>query len=134
LVLRVKPGEELISRIREECVRAGIKAGIITGIGSLKTAKIGFLERTPPPEFREMEIDGPLELMFVGNVTEEREGVRIHLHATVSKGEKTFFGHLFNGEIFTTAEVFVISLEGVRITRKLDESTGLEEIDIDERK
>jgi predicted DNA-binding protein with PD1-like motif len=128
-VFRVMPDKELLSSVKAFCESKGIKSGIITGIiGSLKTAKLGFLKELPG-KYITKEFKGPLEIVAAqGSIALCDSELIIHIHMLISDDHQAIGGHLSEAQVFSTAEVVIQELDQ-QLVRKKDEHTGLNEIE-----
>jgi len=132
-LFRVKPNEELLKSIKTFCEKNKIRSGVITQlIGSFSSVKLNFLKSLPgnyiTKEFRNSH--GPLEIVAgqgtVATMADTGELV-LHIHILVSDENKAIGGHLTEGIIFSTAEVFIQELD-YPVKREMDEYTGLKEL------
>ncbi|MCJ7817047.1 MAG: DNA-binding protein [Candidatus Aenigmarchaeota archaeon] len=132
-LFRVKPNEELLTAIKTFCEKNKIRSGVITQIiGSFSSVKLNFLKSLPgnyiTKEFKSPH--GPLEIVAgqgtIATMADTNELV-LHIHILVSDENKAVGGHLTEGIIFSTAEVFIQELD-YPIKRKMDSYTGLKEI------
>lgn len=125
LLVRLRPGADLVQSIAELCRVKGIDVGAFTAIGALKRARLGYYDQKNL-KYREMRIESPHEMAScVGNVSVSEGKPFVHVHAVLAdeKGN-TKAGHLVEGIIFA-AEVHLHQLEGLKLERKYDEPTGL---------
>ena len=127
LIFRLKRGADLLSSIRAEAERAGVRAGFLMCIGGLSRARLGFY--TGSGRYKALEIEGPLELVAcVGNIALGPGGeLIIHAHACVADGEgRAYGGHLLDGCLVdSTGELVIVELSGAEFRREVDEETGL---------
>jgi hypothetical protein len=123
---RLLENQDLIETIKEKAEEAGIRAGTIIAIGSLKDAVLGYYREG---EYKNTRLDGPLEIAScTGNIAVDEEGqVIIHAHLVVSDEKGAAFGgHLMKGShVGATAELVMIEAVGVKLRRALDEKTKL---------
>jgi predicted DNA-binding protein with PD1-like motif len=123
---RLLENQDLTETIKEKAEEAGIRAGTIIAIGSLKDAVLGYYREG---EYKNTRLDGPLEIAScTGNIAVDEEGqVIIHAHLVVSDEKGTAFGgHLMKGShVGATAELVMIEAVGVKLRRALDEKTKL---------
>ena len=129
-LIRVKPGEELLTQIKAYCEKRKIRSAVITHvIGSFSSAKLGFL-KVLPGKYITKEIKGPLEIVAcqgtIGTMAGTGELV-LHIHGLVSDENKATGGHINEAIIFSTAEVFIEETD-FPIKRYLDSYTGLREL------
>lgn len=125
IVLRLEIGEDIIGCVKEVCNRRNVRAAYINGIGALKKAVVGVFNMQTK-EYRANEFDGFTELTALcGNVSFMNGESYIHLHATLANEEgQAFGGHLNEGIVGATAEIFITVLDGV-IDRVHCDETGL---------
>ncbi len=141
--LRVKPGSDLLTAIREGVERHGIKSGIfLSGLGALEKAVLRNLRMFPDkypvaPEHRlYYELKKPLELLSLsGWIGENPDGsAEIHAHFSVSyaEGDKVVSagGHLTEGTIASIKVVVAIGVfpQGSMLT-SFDDITKSYDID-----
>lgn len=123
--LRLRPGQDLRAELERFTKAKGIRAGfILTTVGSLQKASLRLANQSDSTSFEDkFEI-----VSLVGTLSPD--GVHLHLSLSDSTG-KTVGGHLVEGCIvYTTAEIVVGELRGVRFTREQDEQTGYKELRI----
>ncbi|KPJ65512.1 MAG: hypothetical protein AMJ43_10555 [Coxiella sp. DG_40] len=127
-VLRVKSDEELVHSISQYCKSNSITSGVIIGIiGSLQSAKLGFLKELPG-KYITRELQGPLEIVSAqGNVATYQNEFALHIHILVSDENHAIGGHLNGAKVFSTAEIVLAQLDG-QIIRGFDDYTGLKEL------
>ena len=125
LIVRLKHDADVVQSITELAKNKGIEAGIITAIGALKRAKLGYYDQKNH-EYREIRIDSPHEMAScVGNVSLKDGEPFTHVHVVLAdENGNTKAGHLLEGIVFA-AEVQLCQLEGPKLERKYDEVTGL---------
>lgn len=129
-VFRVKPEKELVHSIKQYCKSNRITSAVITGIiGSLKSAKLGFLKELPG-KYITMDFQGPLEIVCAqGTIAACQDESVLHIHILVSDENRAVGGHLTKACVFSTAEV-VINEVDKPLKRKIDDYTGLKELDV----
>ncbi len=125
LIVRLKHDADIVQSITELAKNKGIEAGIITAIGALKRAKLGYYDQRSQ-EYREIRIDSPHEMAScIGNVSLKDGEPFTHVHVVLAdEMGNTKAGHLLEGIVFA-AEVHLHQLEGPKLERKYDEVTGL---------
>lgn len=134
LVVRVRPGEDLVPTLIARCREAGLHSGVIVScIGSLKQAALMTVRPDADPSTGKAYTDpvhlpGPLEFIAgQGYVSlhEDSAPVFVHFHALVSDSTgRHISGHfLDSGNIaLFTLEVAVLETEGIEIHRRVDET------------
>ncbi len=123
--IRLKPDEDLKQSLKVFVEENNIEAGfIVTAVGSLKQASLRFANQDESQVFVEkFEI-----VSLVGMLSTHGS----HLHLCLSdKDGQTIGGHLVNGcIIYTTAEIVIGTSEHFIFLRKVDETTGYQELEI----
>ena len=116
---------EIIASITALAESLGIEAGIVSGIGALKDAAIGYYDQEAH-EYRTVEIDRPTEITgLCGNISIRDGTPFLHVHATLADSQGNVRGgHLSWGTVFA-AEVYIRELVGRPPTRSHDPTTGL---------
>jgi hypothetical protein len=130
-VLRLETGEPVMERIAAFCDEQGIEAGSFSGIGALKWAKLGYYDQRKG-SYAERRFDGGFELLsLVGNLSRKSDGTLFpHGHAVLSGSDfKVIGGHLFEGEVGPTLELYIYRLHDP-ITRVPVEGSHLEVLDL----
>lgn len=113
---------------------------VMTVVGSLQHVKLRLANASKQPK----EVDSVKSSMGGSNDIREWKNERFeivslvgtfsrdgscHLHLSISDANGvTYGGHLIEGEIFTTAEVVLGSIEGVSFPREFDPLTGYNEL------
>lgn len=133
VLMKVEPGNDLLTSLTEAASRLNMEAGlIVSGVGSLKKARLRNLERFPEEypirdEHRAFTtVEGPLEILSLGgNVVKRSDGkLTVHAHITLSKveegGVKVLGGHLVEGnETYVMVEVALLELAGIKAVRAI---------------
>lgn len=124
-VLRFETGDALVEALTSFAGEHGIRAGRLTGIGAFTDAEIGFFDRERK-DYDRLAVDEETEVLsLLGNITVTDEGPRVHAHVTLGKQDGTAHGgHLFEGHVGATLEVFVVEYGG-ELRREMDEVVGL---------
>ena len=121
-VLSLGPGDLLMESIRDTAVKEGIHTGIVmTGIGSLTKACFNSGGKT-------FEQEGVFEVLnFNGTIA----SFEPHIHITLVDDKGKFSGgHLNDGcKIYTVAEISILKLDDLRLTRKLRDGCEIQLID-----
>lgn len=128
--IRLEKGDEVCSSLKDAALEHSIKLGIISGIGVLDRATVG-LFKASEKKYYPNTFTGDFEISsLTGNITVMDEKPYIHVHAALSdKNGNTFGGHLSEGYVSATAEIFVIT-SNAEISRKFDENIGLNLLEI----
>lgn len=125
LPLRLSPGDDLRAALSAAVAGAGAEAAfVVTGIGSLREARLRYAGRDAP-----VHLVGDLEILTLSG-TLGAGGA--HLHMSVSDADgRVLGGHVAPGCLVrTTAEVLLALLDDVRFTREPDAATGYAELHV----
>jgi predicted DNA-binding protein with PD1-like motif len=125
LIVRLKPNTELVQSITQLARDRGIAAGSFAAIGALKRARLAYFDQKGY-KYRELAIDSPHEMAScIGNVSLKDGEPFVHAHVVLAdETGNTKAGHLVEGIVFA-AEVHLHQLQGPKLERQYDESTGL---------
>jgi len=125
-VFRLRPGDDLLGSIRAYVNQNHIQAAVIlSAVGSFTQASIRYANQ------QEAHIHtGHFEIVSITGTVEEG-GEHVHLSIATGQGNMVG-GHLMTGcKIYTTAEVTLAELVGVKFTRETDkEGSGWDELKI----
>ena len=126
---RLKPGQDLKTEIQELVNEKQIKAGwISTCVGSLTNYNIRFANQPNGSEG-----SGHFEIVSLTG-TISVNGSHLHISISDSTG-KTTGGHLMDGCIvYTTAEIVILSSNELVFKREKDETTGWQELLVEEKR
>lgn len=120
IIIQLFPDEEVNNKLKEVCRKHDIKtAVIISGIGQLKNAKLGYFKSKG--NYTLEKFDEPLEILsLTGNICKQQEEHILHLHAVLGTEDKnTIGGHFFEGIISVTGEIFILKTN-LDFQRKID--------------
>ncbi|HHW19896.1 MAG TPA: DNA-binding protein [Thermodesulfovibrio thiophilus] len=122
---RLYKGDEIISRLSSFLKDNSITSGIITGIGAVSFAKIGYYNQTEQ-KYIAREFNEAMEILSLkGNISIKDNEPFMHLHIVLSKDDFTCIGgHLSEAKIFAF-EFEIIEFEGISFERGFDSDTGL---------
>jgi len=128
--VRLLPDQDLMKELEKIVVKYNIKAGfIISCLGSLKKAHL----RMPGGKtFQNFE--GQFEILCL-NGTLSVNGSHLHVAMSVFPDGNVLGGHLLEEgcTIATTAEIIIGTLDDAEFTRKFDEATGFNELQVKEK-
>lgn len=122
-VLRLQPGEDVRTTLRDWAAKINLEAAAITSaVGSLTHAHIRFANRADG-----IMTTADLEVLSLSG-TFSIHGMHLHLSVADRDG-KMLGGHMLDGCIVrTTLELTVQEIDGVRMARVKDEQSGYEEL------
>ena len=120
LVMRLMDGEELISSLQGMSVDSAV---LLNGVGMLRDLELGYWNGS---SYDVQQITEPVELLSLqGNFARKGDELIVHCHATIAKhGAASFGGHVLRATVHNTAEIYVRTLIGITLERKMEE-TGL---------
>ena len=136
--VRVHAGQDLVPALKKAAQDAIEKSGcpsafILSAVGSLEFARlrmanacrVGENPLKSPNEIRDW--NQRLEIVsLTGTFSVNGE---MHVHMSVSdKDGNVIGGHLMEGKIFTTLELVIGTIQGVKFTREIDDMTGFDEL------
>jgi len=126
-VLRLDPGDEIISCLHEFANKEGISCAEVRGLGAVNHFVIGLYDLENhafvPTEFNEM---GEITSLW-GTLSLKQGSLYHHLHMSCGlAGSNVVGGHLIEAVISGTGEIVVDPLQGL-IEHRHNEQTGLEE-------
>lgn len=131
ILARLLPGEDIHQELKEICNKHRVETAVVlSGIGQLKQFQLGYFKEKGnyvPQEFAK-----PHELLSLsGNISNQKGEYKLHLHAVLGDEDKSVVGgHLIKGEVEVTNEIVLLKT-AVSITRRLEETTGLEGMFLD---
>ena len=127
--LRIDRGEEIIGAITKFCTDEQIKAGLISGLGSVSVAELGLFD-IDEKKYIKQEFSGIYEIASMnGNISEMNNETYLHIHAVLSDREcRAYGGHFARGMVAATCEIIIRPISG-NPGRKFDDAIGLNVLD-----
>ncbi len=111
-VLRLDPGEEILSSVQTLCRQEQVALAQLNGLGAVGEAEIGVFD--PQTKiYHTRECRGCYEIAsLTGNITRQGEEPYLHLHAVLGNTQtgECWAGHLSRAVISVTAEIFLTVL------------------------
>ena len=113
-VLRIDTGEEIIASLTAFAAEQGVRAGLISGLGAVGEAELGFFVRETGTYVRRT-FPGEHEIgSLTGNLSELEGKPFPHCHIMIAGPDfVAYTGHLFRGVVTVTCEVQVVTDPGV---------------------
>lgn len=124
-LVRLDPGDEIISSLKLLCEQEKISLAHVSGLGATKKAEIGAFDMDTK-EYFSKTYEGLYEIASLeGNITTKENKPYLHLHMTIGNEKKgeCHSGHLNEAVIGVTAEIFVNRLNA-SVDRVFNEEVG----------
>ena len=124
-VVRLEKGEEVVESLKTLCRENNIRLGTVSGIGAVDKAIIGLFEPATK-KYHPRELTRVMEITsLMGNISEMKGEVYLHLHITLADSSyQTFGGHLNSAVISATGEIVIDVIDG-KVDRRFSEEIGL---------
>jgi len=132
IFVRLFPGEDIYQALTEVCHKHRVETAVVlSGLGQLKQFKLGYFKEKG--DYTPEEFEKPYELIcLTGNISNQEGDYNFHLHIALSDETKGVVGgHLFKGVVETTNEIVLLKAD-LKVTRRLEESTGLQGMFLEE--
>jgi hypothetical protein len=126
--VRLDQGDDVLAALERLARELDIHTGIVlSGIGTLDQATLHHITHTGyPPKDRMVSYEGPIELLSIDGLIADYVP---HLHTCISIKDQTFMGHLEPGcRVLYLAEIAIAKLEGVRLSRRKNPETGINQL------
>ncbi len=121
---RLDSGADVIRELTGFVSREGVKSGLIGVIGALSKIRLGYYN-LDKKDYELVEEEGLFELMGIGNISYREGSPYIHLHVSVGEEDKTYTGHMLEGNIVGPTLEFIIIEFDRWVERERDVDTGL---------
>lgn len=130
-VLIFEPGDDPVAALEQFAAEHSVTGASISGIGAFSQAMLGFYD-IHREEYLEIPITEQVEVIsFAGDISQESERPKIHVHATVGfRDGSVKGGHLLFARVRPTLEVIVTETRAT-LRRSYDRASGLALIDLD---
>ncbi len=125
LVVVCDKGEDPVDAVSRAVRSAGIHAAQVTGIGALRSARLGYFDRDER-NYQQIPVDEQVEVLaMVGDIAAKYGEPVLHAHVVLGRRDgSTVGGHLMSGEVWPTLEVIVTEVAPA-LAKKVDPDTGL---------
>lgn len=129
-VLRLQKGEEIIATLIKFVKKNRIKGAFLYGLGVGEKLTVGYFD-AHKKSYIKRQFRGEYEFTsFLGNISYFNKEPVVHIHITITDAKfNAAGGHLFEGYVPATCEIFIIPLPG-KLLRKKDTGTGLNLFDL----
>ena len=128
VMLKIERGEDILEALDKATRIHGITNGAVQwGIGMFAGVEIGYFNGK---EYVKEIFDEPAEIVsFHGSIAHTEP--RFHIHTSFAPSDHIVKGgHLFHGVANPLMEIEIQKFSLIRMERKLNEATGLKELDI----
>jgi predicted DNA-binding protein with PD1-like motif len=127
-VLVLEPGERALETITNYLKQHRIGAGRFSAIGGFRHTELKYYNATSK-QYESREVNKQVEVdSLIGNVALVDGAPYIHAHVNVSDQDyRVYSGHLGEGIVGPTLEVFLTQITGP-LVREKNEQSGLEEL------
>ncbi len=136
-LLRFEHKENLLTELRAFFKQNNLQGALFWIMGAFKKGTLvgGPAENSFPPVPLYMSFEDTREILGWGNISLLKDGSsKIHLHMSAGRRQETFTGCLRKeGEVYLTCEVYLKEIMNFPY-RKKDSSSGIELLDIPEKK
>ena len=125
-VLRLDPGEEIVSSLTHLVADENIQLASVSAIGAANDVTIGIFN-TAEKQYYSQRYQGDYEISaLVGSVTRKEGEPYLHLHITIGNPVtgQVHAGHLTSAVISATLELFLQVWDG-QVGRKFSDQVGL---------
>ncbi|MCX5800621.1 MAG: DNA-binding protein [Candidatus Eisenbacteria bacterium] len=130
-VVRLEPGEEIISSLSSFAGIQGFASASLQGIGAATDLTIGYFERTKKSYVKKALVGEYEVLSLSGTISSFEGNPWVHAHVVVSgPGFDVVGGHLFSGKVTVTIEL-VLTVSQKRIERREDAQAGFKYMDLE---
>jgi uncharacterized protein len=125
VLMRLDPGEEMVSIITKWAKDNHIPSAVISGLGAVRDVRLGYFDLNDG-KYIEIPVARHVEIVSLDGSIALLDGEpHLHMHVTVSSsGGGTIAGHLFQAVISITAELHLTILKEP-IKRVKDPVTGI---------
>ena len=124
-LVRLSKDEEVFASLGDFAERSGVRTAVLTGIGALKDAELGFyhLDRR---DYERRHFAGEAELLgLTGNLSLLEEKPFFHIHVVLGAEDfSAYGGHLFGAKVAVTLEIHLLPMD-LRLSRRYDAEVGL---------
>lgn len=118
----------LVDKIKELAEKEKINAGTMVFIGALREGKLVTGPKKPviPPEPNWISFKDGWEVMGIGTIFTNKKEPQIHIHCSMGKKKKVLTGCVRkDSEVFLVIEAVIFELKGIKASKEIDPSTGL---------
>jgi uncharacterized protein len=122
-----------LKEIEKFAKKEKIKAATMIFLGALREGDLVTGPKKPviPPEPNWVRFKDGWEVFGMGTIFTNKKGPQIHIHSSLGKKKKVFTGCVRkDSKVFLVIEAVVFELKGVKATKDIDPTTGLNLLNI----
>ena len=124
-LLRLPPGEDLVTGLYRVCREFNIDFGVFEAVGAVRSATLGHLNQETGQVSRQILADGQDLVHCSGNISTQGDSFTISAYGVLSDAQgQVSAGELLAAEVYVV-EVLIQELQGKPQVRELDPETGL---------
>lgn len=124
-LIRLHRSEKVTETLLNFLKEMQIPGGVITGIGAVEDATLGYFDRDSKEYLRREFTDIYEVVSFNGNISYVKGEPFIHAHIILGDREfRTHAGHFFEGTVAVTMEIFIRTFTD-KIRREMDNDLHL---------
>ncbi len=127
-LLKFDDDDILLKELARFSKKEAVKTACMVFIGALKKGDIVTGPKKPviPPEPNWVSFRNAWEVMGIGTIFSNNKGPQIHIHTAMGKKNKTLTGCVRKDtKVFLVIEAVIFELKGIRASKDIDPSTGL---------
>jgi len=127
-LLKFENNDILIDKLSLFIKKERLKAATMIFIGALRQGDLVTGPKKPviPPQPNKVAFKDGWEVMGIGTVFVNSRGPQIHIHGSMGKKNKSLTGCVRGkSKVFLVIEAVVFELKGIKASKDIDPSTGL---------
>lgn len=125
LVVKLEPGEDILTSIEQVAKEHSISSGYISLIGAVSRIHLGYFDREARV-YRDFRIEEDLEIVScMGNISKHKDDYIIHAHVVAADDQGQCYGGHLMQDCTVSVTIEIVITEIPMITRSLDKATGL---------
>lgn len=134
--VRLLPGDDLVPALEAaalQCMEQSQSQScfVLTAVGSLSQVTLRLANAKAKEDNPIQAWNECFEIVSLVGTFSKSTGKHLHMSVSNAKGE-TFGGHVMAGIVWTTLELVLGTIEGVAFERRMDESTGYLELEVNQ--
>ena len=125
MVIRLDPGEEILSGLREAAVKENVRLASVSAIGATDNFTVGVYD-VQKQIYLQNTYTGPHEIVSLSGSVNTMDGeYYAHIHMSAGNRDNIVYGgHLNEAYVMPTCEIFLDIIDGT-VDREKDPVTGI---------